>query len=1195
MFWSFLKFEIIYRARRASTWVYFAIFFLMALLTVSVANFGPSPGGKVMANSPYSLGNMYVQLSAFGTIILSAIFGMAILRDFQDNIHQLIFTKPISKWAYLGGRLFGSYAVAFLILAGLPLGSFLGAYMPWTDALRLGPNNLWYHLQPWLFIVSTQVIFCGALFFTIGALSRNVVVVYLQGVVLFGIYIVGSNLVLRDTNNLNTFWPSVFDPIGVVMYLSQTRYWSISDKNTLLFPAEGAFLYNRLLWFSVGAIAIAILFRFFPFSVEALTVSRSKKGLKKLSSDEAPVKTQHAINIPTARPDYGAGLAWAQYLSLTRFSLRYITREMTFWAICVLMLVLFAFQARTIGQSSSSPTYPVTYLMVQAISGSQLFLLIITTIYAGELIWKDRELNFYQIREAVPSPGWVTIASHLTTLTLIQFTLFALLSVLGVAIQASLGYYNFELSLYFKELFLVAWSSILAYTLCALAAHTFIPNKFMAHGALIGINILLPVVYSYGFQDRLYLPFFGPNYQYSEMNGYGHFVQALVSINLYWLFFGLLLTVATLLFYRRGADLSWAARWRNARLRFTRPVMALSLLLLTCFVSSGAYIFYNTHILNTYRDDDAGRKLQAEYEKKYRKYARQPNPKIIDVDLNVNIYPDRRSFDATGKYKLINRTGAPIKEIHVSSRAEVVTKVSFDRPSTLKSEDKVLGYSIYELAQPIEPQEIITMSLAIAVESKGFRNASERNEFAYNGTFFDSSFFPGLGYNFGGEIRDEQRRREFKLPPLEDMPLPTDQVARMTNLFTPDSDWTKFRTTVSTSADQIAIAPGYLQKEWTENGRHYFTYSMGDQLINNFYSFNSGRYLVKRAAWKEIPIEIYYQPGHEYNLDRMVESIQKGFEYYTKEFGPYQFRQYRVIEFPRYRQFAQSFPNTIPFSEGIGFIQRINKEDDLDYVFYVSAHELAHQWWGHQAIGCYAQGSNMMSESLAQYAALMVIEKDYKPSKLRNYLRHELDGYLRGRGAERRKEPPMAYVQSEGYVWYQKGSMVMYALKDYIGEERLNRALKNWLEAVRFQPPPYTNSMEFLAALRKETPPEYQYLIKDMFEDIILFDNKTVDATWAKRSDGKYDVKLKLATIKLHADGLGKESAIPIQDPIDIAIFSGTKEKEKILYSAKHRFTQGTTELDIVVAEEPTRAGIDPFIKLIDRKPDDNTIAVSKR
>ncbi|MBM3762722.1 MAG: M1 family metallopeptidase [Acidobacteria bacterium] len=224
-----------------------------------------------------------------------------------------------------------------------------------------------------------------------------------------------------------------------------------------------------------------------------------------------------------------------------------------------------------------------------------------------------------------------------------------------------------------------------------------------------------------------------------------------------------------------------------------------------------------------------------------------------------------------------------------------------------------------------------------------------------------------------------------------------------------------------------------------------------------------------------------------------------------------------------------------------------------------------------------------------------VLEQDYKPSKLRNYLRHELDVYLRGRGSERRKEPPMAYVQAEGYVWYQKGSLVMYALKDYIGEERLNRALRSWLEAVRFQPPPYTNSMEFLAALRKETPEEYQYLIKDMFENIILFDNKAVEATYAKRADGKFDVKLKLATSKLRADGLGKESAIAINDPIDVAVFAGEESSEKTLYLAKHKFSKGETELNVVVDEEPTRAGVDPFIKLIDRKPDDNIVAVAKR
>src|SRR6185369_13705869 len=143
----------------------------------------------------------------------------------------------------------------------------------------------------------------------------------------------------------------------------------------------------------------------------------------------------------------------------------------------------------------------------------------------------------------------------------------------------------------------------------------------------------------------------------------------------------------------------------------------------------------------------------------------------------------------------------------------------------------------------------------------------------------------------------------------------------------------------------------------------------------------------KRDKWKNVNLEIYYTPGHEYNLDKMMESAKAGLDYYEKYYSPFQFSQYRVLEYPRYRTFAQSFPNTVPFSEGIGFIERLKDGDDIDLLYFVNAHELAHQWWGHQLIGSMTQGSNMMSESLAEYSALKVMEQKYGEENIRKFLR----------------------------------------------------------------------------------------------------------------------------------------------------------------------------------------------------------------
>jgi len=475
-------------------------------------------------------------------------------------------------------------------------------------------------------------------------------------------------------------------------------------------------------------------------------------------------------------------------------------------------------------------------------------------------------------------------------------------------------------------------------------------------------------------------------------------------------------------------------------------------------------------------------------------------------------------------------------------------------------------------------------------ENHGFQDTG--TDIVANGTFSGEGGFPIIGYQRDAEIDSEDTRRKQGLAKREDLPPPDAPGVRSRSLFGQDADWISFKATVSTSPDQIAIAPGYLTQEWTENGRRYFSYDMGDTKIQNFYTFVSARYAVKRETWKGVNIEVYYAPQHAYNVDHMIQSVKTGLDYFTANFGPYQFGQFRVLEFPRYQSFAQSYANTVPFSESIGFIFHPSKEDDLDYPLYVTAHELAHQWWGHQLVGAWAQGSNILGETLAEYSALMVVEHALGPSGVRTYLKHDLDDYLRGRRSEVRGEQTLARVTRQGYVWYNKGSLVMYALKDYIGEERLNAVLRSYLEKVRFQDPPYTTVDDFIEALRAAMPDDRKYLITDFFETLTLFDNRAISATWRETPDHHFAVTLKVSAAKLRADDRGNENEIPINDLIDIGVFSGKGKEEKALFLEKRRITQRETIIEVVVDQQPSRAGIDPYNKLIDRVSDDNLVSV---
>jgi hypothetical protein len=1228
MFWEFFTFELRFRAKSVSTYVYFLLWLVFSFLCIASENFGPvaNSNGKVLLNGPYAITLNDQFACLFGMIIIAAIFGTSILRDFQRDTFQILFTKPVSKLAYLGGRWTGSFVITVLVFTGLLLGTYLGTFAPWADQARIGPNDLRWYLQPFLSIVVIQIFFMGSLFFVVAALTRKIFIVYLQGVALFMIYLVGVT-VFSATRSLEHFWSGILDPVGLLLNDAVARYWSVVEKNSRLFPwdfsgdSPGVFLFNRLLWTGAGVAALLAAWALFPLSVEALTArSQGKRAARARQEEEQTTRQRKrsfvAVQLPKVRLIFGPGTSLRQYFALTTLRIKLILKEVPFWAIVGLLVVFAVNNGHFAGRVGGVDVWPVTYLMAQAVEGSAtLFFFIIAALYAAELIWRERDTHFDGIHDALPigeSGDWL---SKLTAIAFVECILLIVAMLIGMVMQSIAGYYHYEVWQYVKEFFFITFPQILGFTMCAMFVQTMVSNKFIGHGIVIGIFVLQAVLTSWGWENTLLIPGNVPAYIYSDMNGYGHYVPAIVWATCYWFAIFALLGIVSMAYARRGAEDSLRARNRQARARM--PGLAAAATLCGLFaVAVGTWYYYNAHVLNEYNTAADRRHQLADYEKQFKQYEKLDQPKVTAVDTAIDIYPSQRSFTGTGRFTLQNKSGHPISQIHITDQHDSVSRVHFDRSFRLVSSSPRNLYSIYELEQPLQAGEVVMLTFSVGRISKGFRDGNESPEFAFNGTFFGQEFFPDIGYDPGIEIDDPRRRREEHLAALEEMPQRGDPRSSRINLFTANSDWITYHTVVSTSGDQLAIAPGYLMRSWQKDGRRFYEYGMGSTHILDFFAYLSARYAVRKEDYAglggPISLEVYYDPAHTFNVDEMLEASREGLAYFEKNFSPYQFKQYRILEFPRYRTFAQSFPNTVPFSESIGFISRVLKPTDVDLTLFVTLHELGHQWWGHQLIGGLVQGSNMMAETLAQYSAYMVMQHRFGKDYMHRIMRHYLDRYLRGRAAEVRGERPLALVQREAYVWYEKGGQIMYTLADYVGEDKINLALHNFLLQYRYanahnqtdavqhetgtaaENQPYPDTRLLIAALREQTPPELQYLIDDGFNRIVLYDNKALSATSKKTADGKYQVTLNVEARKVRADANGVETPLPLADFIDIGVFSGKKDEEKPLYMKREKITREHQTFTIVVDQQPTRAGIDPYNKLIDRIADDNMIDITE-
>jgi aminopeptidase N len=846
--------------------------------------------------------------------------------------------------------------------------------------------------------------------------------------------------------------------------------------------------------------------------------------------------------------------------------------------------------------------YPVTRVMQQAISGVFPFMTqIIAVYYAGELVWREREKKTEELIDAAPVPDWMFVAPKTLAISMVLISTLLAGVAVSIGMQAFRGYYDFRIDEYL--LWWVLPNAIDAVLLAALAVfvQALSPHKFVGWAVMAVYLISTIVLTNLGFEDNLYQYGNGPSVPLSDMNGQGRYWIAAYWFRLYWSAFAIILLALAVGLWRRGTETRFGPRLRRLPHRLRGGLGVVLAAASVVFVGAGGFIFYNTHVLNPYRthlDDD---KWRADYEKKYLRYETLPQPKVTAVKLDVQIWPHETRVATHGSYVLQNRTGAPLSVVHVRFPRDLRVDALAFAGARLVSDDPWFNYRIYRLDTPMQPGERRALGFATTWEQRGFRNGGNIVKIMDNGTFVnDRDLTPVIGMDRSGALDDRAKRRKYGLPPELRQPKLGQPGADRFNDLTHDSDWVNADITVTTDADQIPIAPGYKVAEAVTGGRRTVRF-VTDSPILHFFSAQSARYAVSSVPYKGVAITVYYDPQHPWNVARIQKTMEAALDYYQANYSPYQFHQVRVIEFPAPQgSFAQSFANTIPWSEGIFFIADNRDPTRVDMVTYVGAHELGHQWWAHQVIGADEQGGAALSETLAQYSAGMVMKHLYGPDMMRKFLKFELDSYLRARGGSVLEEEPLNRVESQDYVYYRKGSLVMYRLQDQIGEDAVNRALRQLIHDFAFKGPPYPTTLDLVKDLRAEAPADKQQLITDLFEKITLYDVKASNAVATRRPDGKWNLAFTVEAKKLYADGQGHETPAPMNETLDVGAFDLKPGEQgydlsKVIAVRKAPIHSGVQTVTMVVPRPPRFAGVDPFNELIDRNDEATITRVTTR
>jgi hypothetical protein len=1161
-----VRFEARYHSRQVAFLAASLLFFLLGF-ALGGTRFGPD---NVAVSSPYLVMEGFGLMSLLALIAAGIYAANAVLRDDDSRMSEIVHTTPVGKLDYLLGRFGGAFLATLSTVALSGLGMAAGALMPWIPPERAAGMDARPYLAAFGVITLPNVLFVTALLFAVAVLTRNAVATYAAAIVLYILYFVSAALTNSPLmagsrpGGGGGALPSLLDPFALTGFFAVTRTWTAAEKNTRFIPLDGALLWNRLIWIAAALGILAIVYRKFSFRTRRASVPARDRGADPRGEPPRASRPWTAIR--------SAGTSQlAMYRSCTKLELRALFTKSTLLLLLLwLGWALSEIYGGVLTGEYDSTSYPATGLIVAALRTPATILGTILIVYFGaELFWREQRFRMTSLVDSTPVSGSVMIAAKWTALAALLGALLLGGALAGVAVQVAKGYFVFQPLLYLS-FFYFAGVPLLLYAAAALFIHALSPGKYAGMIFFVLFLIVVRRAAAIGLEHDLWHFAAAPPVLYSELNGFGRSAVPFHWFMLHWTVLALLLASTAAALWRRVAAPC------TERLRLLARPAAKARVLLALFAVTGGWIFYNTNVAGSYVTTDGMLDWRADYEKTYKRIETLPRPRILAVDGTVDLFPAERRYRVTGRYVLVNETARPIASVYVATRREARSTAVSIPPARQAAQDDRFGMRRFDFQPPLAPGARAELRFALAVEADGFAGG-EDDAVVENGTFLmNLRGFPTLGYCGSYELSDLRERQKRGLRGASTAALQEDGAQNVVDASVDDR--VDLRLTVSTAGDQIALAPGRLERSWQRGGRRFFRYRTDAPILNRF-AIASGRYAVAQRQHGPVGIELYYHPSHAANVEHMLDTAAASLDVMQGSFEPYPHRQLRIVEASSAWPWGgYALPGTIYVREDRGFLTDARDEDRPDLVARRVAHEVAHQWFGHRVQAADVEGASVIVESLTKYSELLIVERMRGREQVRKMLEIELDRYLSGRAGDTYAEVPLYKADDQPYLFYDKAAVVLFAIRDLLGQETMDRAIRAMMRERR------PTSVDLVRHLEAVADAGQRALIDQWMKEIVLYDLRVDAAEAHRRADGRYDVIVRINAGKSRVDNRGHEQAIALDEPVEIAIAGETK----VLDSRKHALRRGMNEIALVVDARPSSVTVDPWITRIDRNPVDN-------
>ena len=1088
--WTIARQEVQVHLTGPLFWVLIALIVILTMSlnpTAMIPSDDAAVGGvRAFATSPYALAQFF-SLAGFLVypFFVAIMAGLAVIRDDEARITELLHSTPLTSAEYIAGKAGGVLiAIGLAVVLHFGIAIAILQVLP-TDELARGPFRLWNFARTLSLFALPGILLCAGLAFAIGERTRRPMAVYAVPIVYF-------MLVTFVLWNWNPAWlPAglnrllmVFDPTAL-RWLRQTLFEvdrGVAFYNTAPLALDATFWAGRLLMLATAVLAVVASVRHYARTLGGdqpasrwtartrrtpLTAPATVLGPARWSS--RPLRDLQMTSRPPGFVASTFHIARAELRELRGHPALYL-----FLPLIVFLVLEFATEGNAV--LNAPVIYTAGSLAVGTIEIITVLACLLLLFYTVESVHRETTTGFDAILFAAPfRTGALLLAKSIANAVLVAV-------ILAVCLATSLTMLAGQ-----SQGRVEVWPFVLIWGLC-LTPTFFVWNTFVtATLALVrnryvtyALGLIALVLTFYGLQSGAMTwvtnwPLWG-TLRWSDLGTFPLNGEALLLNRVLMLAVGVFFSVVAVRAFPRTQRDATATLQRFQPRPILRSALRLAPFALVP-MGLGGYITYQ--IDTGFQGDAAQDRTKAYWQQNVATWRDVTPPEITSVDLDLDLDPAARRMDLTGTYTLVNRTDIAMPRLAFTA-GDSFEEVIWTLDGMKFGAEERSGLHVLSLPDLLAPGDTVQVGFSYgAVYPDGFtRNGGGLRHFVLPAGALLSTlrgeFLPIPGFVEHLGLHDGNRYEPADITDdVWNEPLPPIGGGALFDT----------RVTVTAPSDYTVTSVGVKTEQRTEGGETTVVWE-SDHPVGTV-NVMAGRWAVAERDGNAI----HYHPGHPYNVDAMLETLVAARTHYADWFYPYPWQDLRINEFPNVETNATGFPTNISFSETSGFLTKPDRTTEATFV--VTAHEVAHQWWGNILRPGEAPGADVLIEGAAHYSTLLLREAVHGIRGRIAFATQIEAEYTTQRRVD--TEQPLARITGErradGLVVYNKGAWVLWMLHDHLGTDRMQAGLQTFFR--RYVAPEdgdYPALHDFVETLRPFAPDStaYQIFVDQWFFDVVL-------------------------------------------------------------------------------------------------------------